>query len=72
MDKEIRLHNLMLELENKDKITDIQTREMFNLNNELWPDIAEWTVSCPACRSRVYNRMKNYWTTSGIKNKYSK
>lgn len=72
MEKEERLHVLMTELEGKDKITDIQTRTMFNLNNEIWPDLTEWTVSCPSCRARVYNRMKAYWTTSGIKNKYAK
>ena len=56
-----RLDELMRELEGKDKILDHQTRLLFNLNNHFFPDLQEWTVSCPACRSRVYNRLKTFW-----------
>jgi len=58
---EEQLDNLMKELEGKDKILDHQTRLLFNINNIIFPDLQEYTVSCPACRSRVYNRMKTYW-----------
>jgi hypothetical protein len=51
----------MLELEGKDKIMDEQTTRLFNLNNNLFKDIPEYNRSCPACRERVYNRLKTYW-----------
>lgn len=70
-ERDLQLHNLMLELEGKDKIQDIQTRTLFNLNNLYYPDLIEYTVSCPACRSRVYNRMQKHWELH-IKNKYTK
>lgn len=60
-DNDRQLDQLMRELEGKDKIQDHQTRILFNLNNQYFPDLVEWTVSCPACRSRVFNRMKKYW-----------
>ena len=60
-DNDKQLKQLMIELEGKDKILDHQTRLLFNLNNTYFPDLVEWTVSCPACRTRVYNRMKKHW-----------
>lgn len=70
-ERDLQLHQLMLELEGKDKIQDHQSRTLFNLNNLYYPDLIEYTVSCPACRSRVYNRMKKHWEMY-IKNKYTK
>ena len=70
-ERDYQLHQLMLELEGKDKIQDIQTRTLFNLNNIYYPDLIEYTVSCPACRTRVYQRMKKHWEMF-IKNKYIK
>lgn len=68
---EQELNDLMSELEGKEKILDHQTRKLFNLHNEHYKDIQEWTVSCAACRKRVYTRMKSLWESS-IKNKTSK
>jgi hypothetical protein len=65
---EKQLDELMRELEGKDKVADHQTRRMFNLNNIIYPDILEYTVSCGSCRGRVYNRLKKYWQEN-IKNK---
>ena len=70
-EKDLELNELMKELEGKDKILDGQTRRLFNLNNLYYPDLLEYTVSCPSCRSRVYNRMKNHWENF-IKNKNTK
>lgn len=67
MEKE--LHDLMMELEGKDKILTEQTTRLFNINNTLFPDCKEWTKGCPACRERVYNRLKSYWENN-IRQKY--
>lgn len=55
------INTLMLELEGKDKILEEQTTRLFNLNNQLFPDLKEWNRSCPACRERVYKRMREWW-----------
>ena len=59
------LTELMLELENKDKILAEQTTRMYNIHNRLFPDSPEHQKSCPSCRARVYKKLKDYW----IKNK---
>jgi hypothetical protein len=58
---EERLNTLMLELEGKDKIYSHQTDEMFNLYNEIFPDIKEFGKSCASCRERVYKTLKDHW-----------
>jgi hypothetical protein len=60
-----KLDILMKELEGKDKILEEQTSRLFNLNNVIFPDLQEYNRSCPACRERVYHRMRNWW----LKNK---
>ena len=67
MEKE--LHDLMIELEGKDRIDSHQTTKLFNLNNLIFPDLKEFTKGCPSCRERVYNRLKDYWKNN-IKEKY--
>jgi hypothetical protein len=52
---------LLLELEGKDKINAEQCDRLFNLHNQLFPDLKEWNRSCPACRERIYNRMREWW-----------
>ena len=66
MDKELisKLNSLMLELEGKERITDFQCRELFNIHNEIYPDIKEWTMGCSSCRERVHNRMKDFWNNN--------
>ncbi len=45
---------------------DAQTiRELFNLHNELFPATLEFSVSCGGCRSRVYNRVMQWWLDNG-------
>lgn len=61
------LNILMRELEGKDKITEEQATRLFNLNNNIYPEIQEHNRSCPACRERVFNRMKRYWEVN-VKN----
>jgi hypothetical protein len=61
-----RLDCLMRELEGKDKILEEQTSRLFNLNNVIFPDLQEYNRSCPACRERVYNRMRNWWLKNKI------
>ncbi len=61
MEKWDELVALMLELEGKDRILEEQTTRMFNLHNIIFPHILEYNKSCPACRERVYNRLKKYW-----------
>lgn len=58
IDKNIKA--LLEELKGKDKIEANQCTRMFNLNNALFPELAEWTPSCGACRERVYNRLLRY------------
>lgn len=65
---EERLHNLMMELEGKDKILQHQTDELYLLNNHFYPDLKEYNKSCGSCRERIYLRMKTHWQTF-IKNK---
>lgn len=69
-DTEKRIDSLVRELIGKDKILDHQTTELFNLNNLIFPDLQEYNRSCPACRSRVWNRMLKWWE-SNLKNKSS-
>jgi hypothetical protein len=59
------LTELMLELENKDKIEADQTIRLYNFHNKLFPNSPEHNRSCSSCRFRVYNKVKDYW----IKNK---
>lgn len=66
---EEQIHNLMMELEGKDKILSHQTELLFNLNNTLFPDSKEFTRGCPACRERAYKRVKRYWENN-IRQKY--
>jgi len=49
---------------------DAQTiRELFNLHNETFPTMLEYSVSCGGCRERVYNRLRDWWQTNGgVKN----
>jgi hypothetical protein len=68
---EERLHNLMMVLEGKSRIESVQTDEMYILNNTFYPDLPEYNKSCPACRERIYNRLKNLWELN-IKNKFIK
>lgn len=58
MDLKERIEALIAELEGKEKITDEQTRRMFNLHNEAYPKNPEYTVSCGACRKRVWGKIK--------------
>jgi hypothetical protein len=67
MEKE--LHDLMMELEGKERIMAEQTSRLFNINNTLFPDNKEWTKGCPDCRERVYKRLKSYWENN-IRQKY--
>lgn len=68
---EEQLHNLMMQLEGKERIDAQQTTELFNLNNAFFPDLREHNKSCPACRERIYNRLKTLWLNT-IKNKMTK
>ena len=62
-DNHRKLDDLMRELEGKDRVNEQQCTLMFNLNNILFPHAQEHTKSCPACRERVYRRLKEYWTS---------
>jgi hypothetical protein len=63
-EQKVLLNELMLELQGKDKIMEEQTTRLFNINNNLMPELREYNRSCPACRERVYNRMLSYWTNN--------
>lgn len=56
-----QLKTLLEELEGKNTINKEQTDRMFNLNNTIFPNIKEHGRTCTTCRSRVYNRLKNYY-----------
>lgn len=60
-DKEKELAVLMAELEGKEKVDAEQCTRLFNLHNFFFPDLIEYNRSCPACRERVWNRMKKHW-----------
>jgi hypothetical protein len=66
---EEKIHNLMMELEGKDKILAHQTTLLFDLNNELFPDSKEFTKGCSSCRDRAYKRVSTYWKNN-IREKY--
>lgn len=68
MNIEDEIHNLMLELEGKDKILAHQTDLLYLLHNIVYPDIKEFAKYCGDCRARVYNRVREYWLAN-IKNK---
>ena len=55
------LTELMLELENKDKILADQTTRLYNFHNQLFPNSPEHQKSCPSCRFRVYMKVKDYY-----------
>jgi len=57
----IGLTELMMELENKDKILAEQTTRLYNFHNKLFPDSPEHNKACPSCRFRVYKKVKDYW-----------
>jgi hypothetical protein len=56
-----QLKTLLEELEGKNTINKEQTDRMFNLNNTIFPNVKEHGRTCVTCRSRVYNRLKNYY-----------
>jgi ferredoxin-thioredoxin reductase catalytic subunit len=41
---------------------------MFEIHNILFPNNKEFGKSCPACRGRVFKRLKNYYTSLKGKN----
>ena len=43
----------------------ITIRELFNIHNVVFPQTLEYSVSCGGCRSRVYNRLKQWWIDNG-------
>lgn len=55
------LNQLMLDLENKDRILAEQTRLLYRLNNHYYPDLKEYNMACGSCRERIYKRMKQHW-----------
>jgi len=59
-DKVEAIRALLGELEGKDKIDAEQCTRLFNLHNYFFKDIQEHNRSCPACRERVYKRMKEF------------
>lgn len=56
-----QLKVLLEELEGKNTINKEQTDRLFNIHNLIFPNIKEYGRSCVSCRSRVYNRLKNYY-----------
>lgn len=45
---------------------DAQTiRELFNIHNVVFPNMLEYSTSCGGCRSRVYNRLRQWWEDNG-------
>lgn len=55
------LEELLKELEGKDRILEHQTRLLYRLHNEMFPDIKEHNMGCASCRERVYNRMVQHY-----------
>lgn len=41
---------------------------MFEIHNILFPQNKEFGKSCPACRGRVFKRLKSYYTSLKDKN----
>jgi hypothetical protein len=52
------LHELLGELEGKEKATPIQLTKLFNLHNYFNPRHAEYGKHCPSCVARVYRQSK--------------
>jgi hypothetical protein len=66
-----RVDDLMQRLVGREEYShDAQTiRELFNLHNEVFPTMLEYSVSCGGCRERVYNRLRDWWQSNGgVKN----
>jgi hypothetical protein len=55
-----RLRELIEAIDKANYMDAGQTRELFNINNELFPDIKEFGTGCASCRARVFNRLKGY------------
>jgi hypothetical protein len=62
-----RVDNIMIEIGETNYSNSEQTTELFNLNNIIFPNLKEFGVSCSSCRSRVYNRLKEYWIKNKLK-----
>lgn len=60
MDLIQEIRDLLSELKGKYNIEKHQTDRMFALHNQLFTNMPEHGKSCASCRSRVYNRLKNY------------
>jgi len=56
-----KVDNLMKELTGKDKILAHQTDLLYQIHNELYPDIKEFCKSCPEARWRVFCRVQDWW-----------
>jgi DNA-binding protein H-NS len=54
-----RLDALMKELD-PNGVSWEQVAAMYNLHNEMFPQIKEFSTFCDKCRSRVYNRLCNW------------
>lgn len=55
-----RLKELIEAIEKANYMDAGQTRELFNINNSLFPDLKEFGTGCSSCRTRVFNRLKTY------------
>jgi hypothetical protein len=66
-EQEKQLAALMAELEGKERIEAEQCTRLFNLHNFFFTDLPEYNKSCPACRERVWNRMKKFWSDKNTK-----
>jgi len=55
-----RVHNLLSEIDTH-AATGEQIAALFNLHNEMFPQIKEFSTFCDKCRSRVYNRIYRWY-----------
>jgi hypothetical protein len=60
-EEENKLNDLMISIGDSNYIDAAQTRDLFNLNNIIYPDLKEHGTGCSSCRIRVYNRLKAHW-----------
>jgi hypothetical protein len=60
-DIENKLNDLMISIGDSNYVDAAQTRELFNINNVLYPHLREFGSGCSDCRIRVYNRLKAHW-----------